>query len=87
MHTEYGVTVAALNRGAAGQKGTGEKRETVAPSFVIESDLPKSPKQQFKSSDGHLKAPETMSNAIKFKLGKSLTYYLWQFNNNCLSRI
>ena len=68
MHTEYGVTVAALNRGAAGQKGTGEKRETVAPSFVIESDLCEAPKQQFKSSDGHLKAPETTSNAMKFKL-------------------
>ena len=70
VHTEYGDTVAALNRGAAGQKDAGEKRETVAPSFVIESDLSKSPKQQFKSSDGHLKAPETTSNAMKFKLGK-----------------
>ena len=73
VHTEYGDT----NRGAAGQKGTGEKRKTVAPSFVIESDLCEAPKQQFKSSDGHLKAPETTSNAMKFKLGKlcsALTY-------------
>ena len=67
VHTD---TVVALNRGTAGQKDAGEKRETVAPSFVIESDLSKSPKQQFKSSDGHLKAPETTSNAMKFKLGK-----------------
>ena len=78
MPTDYGVTVAARNRGAAGQKGAGEKREIVAPSFVIESDLSESPKQQFKSSDGHLKAPET-SNAMKFKLGllcSSVSYYI-----------
>ena len=77
MHTEYGDTVAALNHCVARQKGAGEKRETVAPSFVIESDLSESPKQQFKSSDGHLKAPETTSNAMKFKLGmlcSALTY-------------
>jgi hypothetical protein len=63
-----------LSNGVIGEEAhtngsvAGEKRETMAPSFVIESYLSESPKQQFKSSDGHLKAPET-SNAMKFKLG------------------
>ena len=74
VHTQCSDTTAARfhNGDDAGRRGAGEKRETaaaaVAPSFVIESDQSDSPKQQFKRSDGHLKAPES-SNAMKFKLG------------------
>ena len=68
VHTRCGATTAARFIGDAGRKGAGEKREVAAPSFVIESDQSASPKQQFKRSDGLLKAPES-SNAMKFKLG------------------